>query len=89
MTEKKEAIEISHKLLRGEYLHQAINASMEILARDFPVEDQVKKVASRLRRNATRDRYKFIKDPDIIFMIKIGRILNLIPEYSSNLKIKQ
>lgn len=84
-------IDISHKLLRGDYLRQAITVALEVIAREeiFKLEDAEKRTAMRVRRNATRDRYKFIKDPDILAMIRIGRICNLIPEYSANLRIKQ
>ena len=84
-------VEISHKLLRGEYLHQAITVALEVIAREdeFKLTDLEKRVALRVRRNATRDRYKLIKDFDIISLIRIGRVCSLIPDYSPNLRIRQ
>lgn len=86
-----EGIEISYKLLRGEYLQQAITVAMEVIAREeiYPLDDRLKKTALRVRKNATRDRHKFIKDPDILSMIRVGRIHNIIPEYVPDLKLKQ
>ncbi len=91
MSEEKPVVELSHKLLRGEYLQQAITTAMEVIAREelYPLDDNLKRVALRVRRNSTRDRHKLIKDADIVSMIKVGRIHSVIPEYLPKLKIRQ